>query len=62
METTAAEIHQEDIELNKKLGDNGADFLKQGGVLTICNTGALATGELLNCNICTYLSLFKWSS
>ena len=45
MEATAAKIHEEDIELNKKLGDNGANFL-QGGVLTICNTGALATGEV----------------
>jgi len=43
MEAEALKIHDEDIELNKKLGDNGADFL-EGGVLTVCNTGALATG------------------
>merc|ERR1719244_1816429 len=43
METEALMIHEEDIELNKKLGSNGAEFL-EGGVLTVCNTGALATG------------------
>ena len=43
MEEMAIKIHDEDIELNKKLGDNGADLL-DGGVLTVCNTGALATG------------------
>jgi methylthioribose-1-phosphate isomerase len=43
MEEVAFLIHKEDIELNKKLGGNGAQFLK-GGVLHICNTGALATG------------------
>ena len=43
MEKVAISIHEEDIELNKKLGGNGAHFMK-GGVLHICNTGALATG------------------
>lgn len=43
MEAVASLIHEEDIELNKKLGGNGAEFMK-GGVLHICNTGALATG------------------
>ena len=43
IEKLAIQIHNEDVELNKKLGNNGAEFLK-GGVLHICNTGALATG------------------
>merc|ERR1711915_68398 len=43
IEKVAIQIHNEDIELNKKLGNNGAEFLR-GGVLHICNTGALATG------------------
>jgi len=43
MEKVAVLIHEEDIILNKKLGENGAHFLK-GGVMHICNTGALATG------------------
>lgn len=43
MEEEAVKIHNEDIELNRRLGGNGADLL-HGGVLTICNTGALATG------------------
>jgi methylthioribose-1-phosphate isomerase len=36
-------IHQEDIEINHSIGKHGAPLLN-GGVLTICNTGALATG------------------
>jgi len=43
MENIATAIHEEDIVLNKKLGGNGAHFMK-GGVIHICNTGALATG------------------
>jgi len=43
METAAKMIHEEDIKLNKRLGDHGAPFLS-GGVIHICNTGALATG------------------
>ena len=43
MEAVAVAIHEEDIALNKRLGDNGAHLLS-GGVLTVCNTGALATG------------------
>jgi len=42
-ERTAISLHEEDISLNKRLGANGSQLLK-GGVLTICNTGALATG------------------
>ena len=43
MEAVAVAIHEEDIALNKRLGDHGAGLLS-GGVLTVCNTGALATG------------------
>jgi len=40
----AKNLHQEDITLNKKIGSHGMHLLSDGGVLTICNTGALATG------------------
>ena len=43
MEAVALAIHEEDIGLNKRLGGHGASLLS-GGVLTVCNTGALATG------------------
>lgn len=35
-------IHQEDLAINYAIGSHGAPLL-DGGVLTICNTGALAT-------------------
>ena len=38
----AIAIHQEDLQLNLNIGNHGAPLL-QGGILTICNTGALAT-------------------
>jgi len=42
--TTGAEaIHEEDVAINRALGAWGAPLL-DGGVITICNTGALATG------------------
>lgn len=41
----AKRIHREDAELCARIADNGAALLPQaGGVLTHCNTGALATG------------------
>ena len=41
----ARRIHAEAIEANRTIGRNGADLLPEGArVLTICNTGALATG------------------
>jgi methylthioribose-1-phosphate isomerase len=39
----ASAIHAEDLHINQRLGAAGASLLS-GGVLTICNTGALATG------------------
>ena len=39
----AVAIHAEDLRINRALGRHGAPLL-DGGVLTICNTGALATG------------------
>lgn len=39
----AQAIHAEDLQINQALGAHGAPLLS-GGVLTICNTGALATG------------------
>ena len=38
----AIRIHKEDLEINRALGEAGAELL-DGGVITICNTGALAT-------------------
>lgn len=41
----AEQIHAEDISANHKMGELGADLLAGArGVLTHCNTGALATG------------------
>ncbi len=41
----ATRIHEEDIAANLRMGELGADLLPEGArVLTICNTGALATG------------------
>ncbi len=41
----AKRIHREDAELCARIADHGAALLPQkGGVLTHCNTGALATG------------------
>lgn len=42
IEAEAEAIHQEDLAINQALGDHGSHLL-QGGVITICNTGALAT-------------------
>jgi methylthioribose-1-phosphate isomerase len=41
----ARRIHADDIEANRRIGRTGAELLPEGArVLTICNTGALATG------------------
>jgi len=41
----AQRIHAEDIAANRRMGELGAELIEQGsGVLTHCNTGALATG------------------
>ena len=41
----ARRIHAEDIDANRAIGRNGAELIpKDARVLTICNTGALATG------------------
>lgn len=43
---TAEEIHREDIELCRSIGENGVRLIKPGvGVLTHCNAGRLATSE-----------------
>lgn len=42
----ADSIRREDIEMCKRIGINGAGLLPEtGGVITHCNTGALATGD-----------------
>lgn len=41
----AHDIQQEDAQMCQFMGDYGAEFIKDGdGILTHCNTGALATG------------------
>ncbi len=41
----AKHIHQEDIEANYRMGEQGASLIDKGeSVLTYCNTGSLATG------------------
>ena len=41
----AKQIHQEDIEANHRMGEQGASLINKGdSVLTYCNTGSLATG------------------
>ncbi|MFP4151762.1 MAG: S-methyl-5-thioribose-1-phosphate isomerase [Alkalispirochaeta sp.] len=43
---TAEAIHQEDIELCRRIGEHGAPLINDGmGVLTHCNAGRLATSE-----------------
>jgi methylthioribose-1-phosphate isomerase len=43
--TEAQRIHEEDITANLRIGEFGAELLPRGSrVLTLCNTGALATG------------------
>jgi methylthioribose-1-phosphate isomerase len=45
LEAEALNIYREDIEMNKKIGQNGSRFLEDGDVvMTHCNAGALATG------------------
>ena len=42
----AVEIHHEDEQLCKRIGENGVDLIQPGsGVLTHCNAGRLATSE-----------------
>jgi len=43
VEREAIAIHREDRDVCQRLGDHGAHLLN-GGILTICNTGSLATG------------------
>lgn len=46
LEAEAFNIHQEDIEINRKIGENFMPLLKDGmTILTHCNAGALATGS-----------------
>ncbi len=40
----AKAIYQEDVDMCRRIGENGEKFIKQGaGILTHCNAGALAT-------------------
>jgi methylthioribose-1-phosphate isomerase len=44
LEAKALQIYEEDIEINRKIGEYGRVLIKDGfGVLTHCNAGALAT-------------------
>jgi len=41
----ALRIHADDISINRRMGEHGQDLLPQDGVvITVCNTGSLATG------------------
>ncbi len=42
----AKKIHLEDREANLKISQHGAEALREGAVLTICNSGSLATGGM----------------
>ncbi|PMP96154.1 MAG: S-methyl-5-thioribose-1-phosphate isomerase [Thermodesulfobacterium geofontis] len=44
LEKEALKIWEEDIEANLTIAEYGKSILPEGGVLTHCNTGALATG------------------
>jgi len=44
LEREALQIYEEDLEINRKIGENGKRLIKDGyGVLTHCNAGGLAT-------------------
>jgi methylthioribose-1-phosphate isomerase len=43
VEAAARALHDDDVAVNRMIGANGS-MLLEGGVVTICNTGALATG------------------
>jgi len=44
LKVNAIKLENEDIEINKKIGDNGAEIVPKGAtILTHCNAGALAT-------------------
>ncbi|HDQ15004.1 MAG TPA: S-methyl-5-thioribose-1-phosphate isomerase [Sediminispirochaeta sp.] len=46
LEREAMEIHREDIEVCRKIGENGVELIKEGmGLLTHCNAGRLATSD-----------------
>ncbi|MFM8315367.1 MAG: S-methyl-5-thioribose-1-phosphate isomerase, partial [Deltaproteobacteria bacterium] len=42
----AQKIHENDIQSNRTLSELGATLLEKGAVLTVCNTGVLATGGI----------------
>lgn len=44
LQKEALSIWEEDIYANLKMGEYGSKLLPEGGILTHCNTGALATG------------------
>ncbi len=57
LEREALKIYDEDIETNRKIGQNGASLLKSGEtVMTHCNAGALATA-----GYGTALSVVRWA-
>lgn len=46
IQSEAEEIHREDIELCRKIGEHGVSLITQGmGILTHCNAGRLATSD-----------------
>lgn len=56
----AKQIHQEDQEINRKIGENLLTLLKDGmGILTHCNAGALATTQYGTATAPMYLAKEK---
>ena len=58
LEEEALSIYNDDISINAKLSENGSGLIKDGyGVLTHCNTGALATAGRYG----TALGVIRWA-
>ncbi|MCL5986631.1 MAG: S-methyl-5-thioribose-1-phosphate isomerase [Actinobacteria bacterium] len=58
LEEEAISIYNDDISINAKLSENGSALIKDGyGVLTHCNTGALATAGRYG----TALGVIRWA-
>ncbi|HOX08355.1 MAG TPA: S-methyl-5-thioribose-1-phosphate isomerase [Planctomycetota bacterium] len=54
----ARAIHEEDLELSRRMGRAGAELIPDGAtVLTHCNAGALATGGLGTALACVYAAV-----
>jgi methylthioribose-1-phosphate isomerase len=58
LEGEAISIYNDDISINARLSENGSELIKNGyGILTHCNTGALATAGRYG----TALGVIRWA-